>query len=263
METRKIHFIKDPKDRFFEAVKERVNTYFDETGLPRYATTGTVIKVIFIFLVLIASYAIIISNRLTAWQMLPFAILIPVCSTMLIYNIAHDAVHNAFSRYKWINNVIFTLTFGLIGDNGNIWKLRHVQSHHHYVNMPDLDVDIEVIWLLRFSDKWEHKSYHRYQHLYAPFIYLFYSLYWVTVSDFKYLFKDTILDLIKVRNPRKEFLIWVAAKIFYYGTFIAIPIMVLSIPWWQVLVGFVIAHAVNSAFILLALIGTHLFDDAS
>ncbi len=263
MGSQKIQFSQDPKDEFFEVVKEKVDQYFKENQLSRHATAGTVIKVVFIFLILVASYAIIISNRLNAWQMLPFAIMIPLCSTLLIYNVAHDAVHNTFSKHRWVNNMLFTLSFGLIGDNGNLWKLRHIQSHHHYVNMPDLDIDIEVISLLRFSDKWEHKSYHRYQHIYAPFIYLFYSLYWVTVSDFKYLFKDQILNLVIVRNPRKEFMIWIAAKIFYYSAFIVIPIMVLSIPWWQVLVGFVIAHAVNSMFILTALIGTHLFEDAS
>src|ERR1019366_9214519 len=101
-----------------------------------------------IFIKLVCSYAIIISNHLSAWQMLPFAVLIPVCGTMLIYNVAHDAVHNTFSKHRWLNNWLFTLTFGLIGDNGNFWKLRHVQSHHNYVNMPDLDIDIEVISLL-------------------------------------------------------------------------------------------------------------------
>jgi len=263
MGTQKIHFAQDPKDEFYEVVKSKVNRYFKETGRSRHATVGTVLKAVLIFLVLVGAYSVIISNRLTAWQMLPFAILIPVCSTMLIYNVAHDAVHNTFSKHRWVNNLLFILSFGLIGDNGNLWKLRHVQSHHHFVNMPDLDIDIEVISLLRFSDKWEHKSFHKFQHIYAPFIYLFYSLYWVTVSDFKYLFKDKILNLIIVRNPRKEFFIWIAAKIFYYGAFIAIPMIVLSIPWWQVIIGFVIAHAVNSAFILTALLGTHLFDDAS
>jgi len=263
METQKIRFTQDPRDQFYDVVKEKVDRYFKENNLSRHATAGMVVKVITIFLVLVASYAIIISNRFSAWQMLPFAILIPVCSTMLIYNLAHDAVHNTFSKHRWVNNWLFTLCFGLIGDNGNLWKLRHVQSHHNYVNMPDLDIDIEVISLLRFSEKWEYKKYHKYQHLYAPFIYLFYSLYWVTVSDFKYLFKNNILNLIKIRNPNKEFRIWVAAKIFYYGTFIVIPMLVLSIPWWQILLGFVIAHAANSAFILIALLGTHLFDDAS
>jgi linoleoyl-CoA desaturase len=263
MGAQKVRFVQDPRDQFYNVVKEKVNRYFKENHLSRHCTPAMTIKVIFIFLVLACAYALILSNRLTALQMLPFACLIPLCSTMLIYNVAHDAVHNTFSRHRWVNNWLFTLSFGLIGDNGNLWKLRHVQSHHNYVNMPDLDVDIEVISLLRFSDKWELKKYHRYQHIYAPFIYLFYSLYWVTVSDFKYLFKDRIMNIVKVRNPGKEFRIWIVAKIFYYGSFIVIPMLVLSIPWWQVLLGFFIAHAVNSAFILIALLCTHLFDKAS
>ena len=142
MGTQKIQFSQDPKDEFYEVVKEKVDQYFKENQLSRHATPGTVIKVVFIFLILAMSYAMIVSNRLTAMEMLPFAILIPLCSTLLIYNLAHDAVHNTFSKHRWVNNLLFTLSFGLIGDNGNLWKLRHIQSHHHYVNMPDLDIDI-------------------------------------------------------------------------------------------------------------------------
>src|ERR1700744_3870701 len=102
MGTQKIRFAQDPRDHFYDIVKEKVDHYFDSNHLSRHATTGLVLKVIAIFLVLAGSYAIIVSNRLTAWEMLPFAILIPVCGTMLIYNLAHDAVHNTFSQKRWV-----------------------------------------------------------------------------------------------------------------------------------------------------------------
>lgn len=263
MEGIKLRYTPNRRDDFFPVVKTRVKQYFKDNNLSHYATKGMIVKAVILYCVFAASYAAIISNHFRWYVMLPLGCIMSLTSVMLIFNVAHDAVHNVFSKNRKLNKILAFVTFYLIGDNGNLWKIRHVQSHHYFVNIADFDIDLEVVSALRFSDKWPHKNIHRYQHLYAPFIYLFYSLYWVTVSDFKYLFKDRLLRFVKVRHPMREFLIWVGAKIFYYSLMLVIPMLVLSLAWWQILLGWFIMHMVNSIFILGNLLCTHLFDSAS
>jgi linoleoyl-CoA desaturase len=263
MEGIKPKFSPNRREDFFPVVKQRVEQYFKENKLSKYATRGMIIKAIILYCIYAGSYALIISDRFSWYIMLPLGCIMSLSSVMLMFNVAHDAVHNVFSKNKTVNKILAFVTFYLIGDNGNMWKIRHIQSHHYYVNIADYDIDIEVVSALRFSDKWPHKKMHRYQHIYAPFIYLFYSLYWVTVSDFKYLFKDRYLNFVKVRHPQREFRIWVGAKIYYYSIMLVIPMLVLSLAWWKILLGWLIMHMVNSVFILGNLLCTHLFDSAS
>ena len=182
---------------------------------------------------------------------------------MFIFNVAHDATHHVLFKNKRWNKITYTICFLLIGDNAEMWKRRHLESHHNYVNINGMDSDIEVIWLLRFSPYTPFRNIHRYQHIYAPFIYLFYTLYWVTVADIKYLGKKTVFNFIHIRDPRKDLIHFLLAKVFYYGYLIVIPIMVLNMPWWYIIIGFVLMHFVSSYLIMIALICTHLFDNAN
>ncbi len=263
MEYQKAKFLKTGRDVFYDTLKERVNAYMKANNLTRYATPVMVSKLIAQSAIFITCYTLILTNRFTPLQCLAFAFVMAVMSDMFIFNVGHDAVHHVLFKNKKLNIIAYTMSFLLIGDNANMWKRRHLQSHHNYVNINGMDSDIEVIWLLRFTPYTPFRNIHRYQHIYAPFIYLFYTLYWVTVSDIKYLGKKRIFNFIGVQNPNRDLLHWALAKVFYYVYLIVIPIIVLNMPWWYIIIGFVLMHFVSSYLVIMALICTHLFEAAN
>ena len=102
----------------------------------------------------------------------------------------------------------------------------------------------------------------RFQHLYAPFAYVFVGVHTIVWQDFVYLFKSRLANLTNISHPVHEYAVFALCKAFYFGVVLAIPILVLPVPWWQVLLGYLAMSAAASLVFVFLLIGTH-FSDAT
>jgi linoleoyl-CoA desaturase len=64
-----------------------------------------------------------------------------VSSLLFAMNIGHEAAYGTMARGKLINRVIHFLASAPLGIDAELWKLRHVKSHHFSPNMRDYEVD--------------------------------------------------------------------------------------------------------------------------
>lgn len=171
---------------------------------------------------------------------------------LLGLNVSHDAAHGSFFRSKLWNEILYYLSFSLLGVNAYLWQLRHVKSHHLFPNVDECDADIDDNPLIRLSPQKPWRPYHQYQHRYAPLVYLFYSLIWVFVKDFMILRKKQLANLRQISHPKGQILLFYIAKGLYLLTFIGAPILWGSFSALEVCMGFVAMHFVSgSAFIYL------------
>ncbi len=94
-------------------------------------------------------------------------------------SVHHDSNHGSYSDNKTVNKIIGDLV-NLVGGYDVTWRIQHNILHHTYTNIEGLDEDIEVGGLMRFSPHSKKYVLHRFQHIYAWFLYCLLTLQWVT-----------------------------------------------------------------------------------
>jgi len=124
-----------------------------------------------------------------------------------------------------------------------------VRIHHTYPNVVGIDADInQPNPLLRVSPGAPKYTFHRYQHLYAPFIYMFYTLFLIFIKDFEdFRFipkKDS--PLLRVQHPRKEYYLFFISKLFYITYALILPLIFLDIVWWKIILGYLFVNILMS-----------------
>src|SRR5262249_37740273 len=122
------------------------------------------------------------------------------------------------------------------------------------------DIDIDHNPFLRLSPNQPWRWYFRYQHLYAPLAYLFVGLHTVLWQDLVYLFARRLAHLTDLPHPPARLLPFAFWKLFYFTVVLAVPMLVLPLPWWQVLLGYLAMKAVASVLFVFLLVGTHFSD---
>ena len=225
---------------FHRLVRARVRSYFEAHGISKYGNRGVLLKAALLVSTTLGLYALILSNpslaRPCCWPPSCFG----VSSILTAFNLAHDAAHNALTPNRRLNAVIYFLTFNLQGANAALWKLRHIGSHHVFPNVQGGDADLDDNGLLRMSASTPWRWYYRYQHLYAPLLYMLFSLHWIFVYDVQFLFKKQpgqpprhppLPGRGRLPGPGQGDLSDPDASPSRWR--------VLDVPWWQVILGFV------------------------
>lgn len=222
-------------------LKQRVHGYFEERGVSEKANAAMVAKTVAMLALTFGPYALILSGRFPPATMLVLALVMGIGVAGCGFSIAHDALHGAYSSSRRVNGVL-GMTFDLLGANGYLWKITHNVIHHTYTNIQGIDEDLEVSPLLRLSPTSEHRPIHRFQHIYGLATYSLSTLFWVFVKDYKYLLQRDLGPYQDIRHPRREIATLFAMKLVYYGWAIVVPLVVLDIPLWQFVVGFLAMH---------------------
>ena len=241
---------------FYPTVKKRVQEYFKETGKSKHATTAIWIKTIGLFSLYFLCYGSIMSNHYSGFSLIGWYSGLGLIMGLFGFNFSHDVMHNAFFSSTRLNN-IWSYFFDLNGSSSYIWKLSHNIYHHTYTNIPGHDHDIDKAILLRLSPKDKLYPFHAYQHLYAPFLYLFTSLNWMFYSDFKWFFKAYKEN----RVTSKDFSLFLLFKVIYTFLFLLLPLLTLSAPAWQIILGFLSLHFTGGLIIALVFQLAHIVEE--
>ena len=175
-------------------------------------------------------------------------------SLLFAFNFSHDFSHNTIFKSKKANNLCFILIYTLVGAHGEAWKQRHINSHHYAPNVEDYDSDLKISKLIRVIPNSEYFWYHRYQHLYAPFVYTTYSLFWVFIKDFVILFSKD--EYTEIKGFKYHLSFWLQ-KVTYLTFILVLPILFSLQNWVIVLVGFLLMHLTQSLFLLFTFFMTH------
>lgn len=257
-----IRFEHEADDGFYRVVKQQVNDYFRQTGKSRFADHTILLKAILFGGAIVGSYALILLHPLPLWTLLPLAFVFGVASLLMAINIGHDAAHHVLFRSRFWNDFVQAVSFSVLGVSAYLWQMRHNKSHHIFPNVNGCDIDIDENPFLRLSPNQPWQRHFRFQHLYAPFAYIFVALHTILWQDFVYLFKKQLANMKDITHPPHQYVIFALCKLFYLGAVIAAPMLVLPLSWWQVLLGYLAMQAVASLLFVFLLIGTH-FSDAT
>ena len=240
-----LKFTNTGRSLFYPTTRKRVDAYFKENNLSPNANWAMWGKVIFFLTGYVVLYSLIISNQFGVWTMLGMAMLLGMFASFIGFNVSHDAMHGALSSRSWVNN-LFSSSFYILGASPYVWKITHNIVHHTYTNIPGHDEDIEVApGLIRLDPEDTWHPWHRYQQWYAFPLYGLASLSWVLRKDYLKFFKRKIGQIQSPVHPRREYVTLFVSKFLYYALFLALPLYVLDITWWQLLLGFVIMHVVE------------------
>ena len=154
---------------------------------------------------------------------------------------------------------MFSLRFNLQGNNAYVWRKNHNESHHLYTNIEGSDIDVLHNPLFRMTDTQSLKPFHKYQFLYAPFLYLLYSLNWFLFRESLMLFNFSSRT-IKVEIPKIEVVKLIFYKFLYISYMILLPIYLLDFGWQTVLLAFLLNHFMVSILFVGVLGVSHLSD---
>ena len=257
-----IRFEHEADDSFYQTVKLRVDDHFRQTGKTRLAD-GTVLLKAVVFGGLIAgSYALILLHPFPDWTLLPLAFVFGVATLLMAINIGHDAAHHVLFRSPFWNDFVQAASFSLLGVSAYLWQMRHTKSHHIFPNVNGCDIDIDENPVLRLSPNQPWRWRFQFQHRYAPFAYIFVVLHTIVWQDFAYLFKRRLANMTDISHPPHQYAIFALCKALYFAVVLAVPMLLLPLPWWQTLLGFLAMNAVASLVFVFLLIGTH-FSEAT
>ena len=248
---KKIQFSKEDatQETFSATLKKNVSNYFKDRKLAKTANTTMIVKTITMISLYLVPFVLLLILNPNGWIALGLTILMGIGIAGTGMGVMHDAVHGAYSKKKWVNQLLGG-TLYLLGSNILNWKIQHNVLHHTYTNINDLDEDIDSKGPIRLHEDAPLKSIHRFQYIHAFF---FYGLMTIvkTYNDFPQLAKYNKMGLTKGQNvnPTAEYLKMLFRKILYMVLIIGLPLYFTDFNWWQVAIGFFIMHWV-AGFIL-------------
>ena len=239
-----IKFAKDHNEEFYKVLKQRVSNYFKTSNTSRHGDYRMVFKTI----VMLASYLV------------PFSMLFVLENSFLLFmmwfimgfgmagiglSIMHDANHGAYSKNQTVNKAIgYIIT--LIGGHDVNWRIQHNVLHHTYTNITGMDEDVDPGKTMRFSPHKPRLAAHKYQHIYAWFLYGMMTVLWSTTKDFKQITRYNKLELLKTQNVSfaKSLSILIFAKIVYFAVTLGLPLYFSALPVWGTLLSFFMMHVI-------------------
>jgi linoleoyl-CoA desaturase len=157
--------IKFSSGRFHADLRQRVDQFFQRSGLDRRGLPQMYSKALIIFTWYVASYYLLVFVARSAWQAVPLAVSLGLSMAGVGFNIMHDAAHGAFSPRRWVNKVLL-LSLDLLGGSSYVWHWKHNQIHHTYPNIVGVDQDLNVGPWARLAPGQPRRSIHRYQQFY-------------------------------------------------------------------------------------------------
>ena len=235
---------------FFATLSQRVNGYFKANNIERTANSEMVIKTVFMFTLYFLPYALLISGLFTSgWILLALCVVMGFGKAGIGLSVMHDANHGAYSTKSWINTML-GFSLNVIGGHAFNWRVQHNVLHHTYTNVHEVDEDISPRGVLRMAPGSKWRPMHKYQHLYAWFLYGLMTFVWIVIKDYYRLTKYYKEGLLKKQKTTltNEWIVLIITKVIYLSYTFVIPILV-GFTFWQTLVGFLVMHYV-AGFIL-------------
>jgi linoleoyl-CoA desaturase len=251
-----IRFVGKEKKDFLRVVKQRVDEYFRSRNLSRNATWGMKVKAVALLSLMSATYLLILSEPFSfGWMLLLWGFL-GILQGFVGINISHDALHGSFSANPKINRWL-GYTYDFVGLSSFMWKQTHNEGHHTFTNIAGHDPDIDKPVLLRLSPHDEWHWFHRFQNLYIWFLYALVGVNWILYSDYMCYFR------YREQMSREDKIAFFTFKIINILVFIVTPLIVMTAPWWQILMGYLALQFVGGFTVSLIFQLAHLVEDVS
>lgn len=257
-ETKKIRYTSsDTPEQIYKQIRECADNYFKINQLPKHATVFMALKAAFLIVLIVIGYYMLTQIHTTGEAFGAF-FLLTFCSLILSINLGHDAAHHAITGNKRMDDFIFQAIFAFQGLSGYVWQIRHNYSHHVLPNVKEHDSDMELTPLILLESDAEHvRWYHRYQHIYASFLYTCVSFHLLFAQDFKFFTEKEQANLYFERIPTIEWIKMFCFKILYFGLTFGLPLYFGHLHFLQIVIAWAIVHMAVSVFVAFTFFISH------
>ncbi len=255
------------KDRpeFFKVLRKRVNQHFKENNISKYGNAKMQIKSVFMICLYFLPLVAMLSGTVTSfWGVFSMWILMGFGISGIGLAIMHDANHGAYSKNKTLNSAMgFILNF--IGGYPANWRIQHNVLHHTFTNIDGHDEDIEKQGIVRFSPNQPKKGIFKFQVFYAPILYGILTIYWFLGKDFEQLVRYNRMGLLQGQNLTfgKALAEIIFHKLWYAALVIVLPLLLIDLPWWQILIGFGAMHFLSGLILALIFQTAHVIEETN
>jgi len=261
-----VKFAPKGADSFYDAVKARVEAYFQDNQISVNANSKMKVKTVAMLSMYFVPYLLMVTGVLSwsLWLFYGSWALMGLGLVGIGTSVMHDSNHGAYSTNSTVNSLLGNV-LNLLGGYSRNWKIQHNILHHTYTNVEGLDEDIEAGVLLRMSPQKPYYRFHKFQHIYAWFLYMLMNLFWVTVKDYRMLFryeKDGMLRKQKI-SLRKALTELTLLKVVYVAYIIVLPVLFSGLPWYHAILGFAGMHMIAGLALALIFQPAHVVGDSS
>lgn len=262
MKKQVVSFNRSYETDFVSELKKRVNKHFVDNKLSKFANLDMQIKTVFMLSLYFVPFAILVFASIQSFwvMMLLWSIMgLGMCGIGL--SIMHDANHGAYSNKKSVNN-FFGYLLNVVGSYHITWKIQHNVLHHSSTNVHEYDEDLNN-QILRFSPNQKRRKINKYQAYYAPFLYGLLSLYKTFSKDFEQISRFNRKKLLSGQGVTLNGAILqiTVNKVLYLAATLMLPMLILSLPWWQIFIGFLTMHFICGIILALIFQSAHVLDE--
>ena len=238
-----IKFKKNHNEEFYKVLKKRVNNYFKTSKIDKHGNVQMFIKSLVMISLYVFPYLLMLLYFQSPFTILLMWIIMGVGMAGIGLSIMHDANHGAYSKNQRVNKVVgYIIT--LVGGHDVNWRIQHNVLHHTYTNVTGGDEDISPGNTLRFSPHEPRRYVHKYQHIYAWFLYGMMTILWSTSKDFKQLFRYKRLGLLQTQGVRfiSSLIILIFSKLIYYFLVLVLPLVYSPLSIWGTIACYLTMH---------------------
>ncbi len=249
-----------PNSGFYRELSQRVDRYFQSTGLPRRGSSRMYVKSAIIAVWLTSTYALLLLFAQTWWLALPLAVSLGLAMAAVGFNIQHDGGHHAYSDRPWVNRLM-TMSLDILGGSSYVWARKHNSIHHTYSNIVGHDDDISIGILGRLAPEQPRLAVHRFQHYYLWLLYGLLPLKWQLYDDFR----DVLLGKVgghRLARPRGwNLAVFLGGKAAFFTLSLVVPLLLypVSTVLWIYLVSSIVQGVTLSLIFQMA----HCVEDAA
>ncbi len=255
-----IRFERD-RSQFMASLKKNVNDYFKEKGISTKGNWKTWLKTAVMLSMYLTPFILMLTVPMYGWMIFPLSVLMGIGMAGTGMSVMHDGLHGSTSKKGWLNDLMGS-TIYLLGSTSFNWKVQHNVLHHTFTNIEGMDEDIESKSALRLSIHAPLKKIHRFQYIYAFFLY---SLMMVRkfVNDFFQLHRYNKAGITQQQNakPAVEYIKLIGSKCIFFFTVIGLPLLFSDFSWWQILLGFVIMLCTGGFIMSIVFQMAHVVED--
>ena len=257
-----IKFVNKDRGQFTTTLRKNVNNYFKEKGISTKGNSKMIVKSITMISLYLIPFIVMIMFPISAWMIFPLSVLMGIGMSGIGMSVMHDAAHGSFSKKGWLNK-LFGASMYFIGGSTFNWKIQHNVMHHTYTNIEGFDEDIEPKGSLRLSKNTPLKKIHRFQHIYAFFLYCLMSIS-RTFKDAGQLVKYNKAGITREHGstPKKEMTKMILTKAAYIAIIIGLPLIYSGFSWWLILAGFMLMHFTAGIFMTTVFQMAHMVEEA-
>lgn len=244
---------------FPKVLRSRLDRFFADQHISPKADRTMRVKIAAGLAVLGGSWIALYALNPGSWSFVALYLIGGLAQTFLLLNIAHDSNHNAISQRSVVNKTL-NYVFDLCGISSYMWRILHHRGHHSCINLHEEDDALSGRGIFRFTPYESRLPWHRFQHIYALFVYAMFSLDYVFFRDFQCFFFPTHEYLRRTRHPLREYVILFAGKAFYLTYMLVLPVMVLGKSPLLVGGSFLLVNLIVGLSVTLVFQSTHTVD---